>query len=104
MNELTSIPTTFTLAAAVRNFELVRSGTLHLFRIEIGQPIQDVETVSGPDWRCPVRFIEDETIKLHNICGIDSFQALHLAFNFVQRELESIVKDNDVELRFSGSS
>ncbi|WP_462163682.1 DUF6968 family protein [Pseudoalteromonas xiamenensis] len=50
--------------------------------VYVGLPIQDVETVVGLDWRCPIQVIFQNE-KIHDYaCGVDSFQALELAMSY----------------------
>lgn len=76
------ISTSYTTTIASRLFEVVIDGTRQQMRLEIGQPIQDVETVDGTDWRCPVRILINESQAfIQHACGVDSYQALALAIN-----------------------
>jgi hypothetical protein len=104
MNKLLAIPQTFTERIAVRDFEVVRAGIISALRVELGHPVQDIETVTGFDWRCPVRFLDSDGQKVRSICGIDSLQALKLACHFIQIELEKKVGIDKVELRYLGDS
>ena len=63
---------------AVREFDLVEEKMHSKLRVEIGLPIQDVETVAGMDWRCPVRFVSGTSVRIRSACGIDAVQALQL--------------------------
>ncbi|MDQ7730721.1 hypothetical protein [Halomonas sp. SpR8] len=76
------ISNTYTSTIASRAFEAVFDGTRQQIRLEIGHPVQDVETVAGKDWRCPVRvLVDDNQVFIKNACGVDSYQALALATN-----------------------
>lgn len=76
------ISNTYTSTIASRAFEAVIDGTRQQIRLEIGHPVQDVETVAGNDWRCPVRvLVNDNQVFIKNACGVDSYQALALATN-----------------------
>ncbi|MBT2771112.1 hypothetical protein J7J47_02555 [Halomonas sp. ISL-60] len=76
------ISTSYTETIASRVFDAVFDGSRQQIRLEIGQPIQDVETVGGTDWRCPVRLLINESqVYIQNACGVDSYQALALAIN-----------------------
>ncbi len=103
MTHLASIPNDFTSVVAVREFDLVQDGATSKLSIEIGLPIQDVETVSGMDWRCPVRFVNGTAVWVRRACGIDSFQALSLAFRLIQSEIEQLEARNGVEVHFLGN-
>lgn len=100
MTALPPIPSTFSRAIATRVLTVVRDGRAAELRIEIGQPLQDVPTVTGQDWRCPLRLQEDGgEIRLRSACGIDAYQALRLAFDLVAQELAEIAATG-ASLRF----
>ena len=100
MQSLPSIPTTFTPPIAARAMTVTRHGRTAPLQLEIGQPVQDVETVIGTDWRCPVRLRQGDTTTLHNACGVDSFQALQLAMETVRIQLEALAGEEGVSLQF----
>ncbi|KAB8146051.1 hypothetical protein F8S13_02945 [Chloroflexia bacterium SDU3-3] len=87
------IPTAFTAAVATRTYEIARAGTPSTLVVEIGQPIQDVPTVSGYDWRCPVRISEGGVTRDLRACGVDSFQALQLGLQVAQQEVEQVAAE-----------
>ncbi|MBD6620825.1 hypothetical protein FNW02_35010 [Komarekiella sp. 'clone 1'] len=93
MSKLAPIPTDFTSIVASREFEIIQSGVLNKLIVQVGMPIQDVETVDGYDWRCPVRIIDGDTIRERRACGVDSFQALHLAMQLIQDEVNQIAAE-----------
>jgi hypothetical protein len=92
MSSLPPIPMTFTPVVASREFDLVQTGVRQKLVIEIGMPIQDVETINGYDWRCPVRIRHGDTLRERRACGVDSFQALQLAMRLMQDEVEQIAQ------------
>jgi hypothetical protein len=98
MTELRSMPNEFTSVIASREIEVARNGDCSKVLFEIGMPIQDVQTVAGLDWRCPIRISEDMNIAQRNACGIDSFQAIHNALRIVQSEIDAIAKCHSVTL------
>ena len=100
MQSLPSIPTTFTPPIAARAMTVIRHGRADPLQVEIGQPVQDVETVIGTDWRCPVRLRQGDMTTVHNACGIDSFQALQLALETVRIQLEELAGEEGVSLQF----
>ncbi|WP_417903577.1 DUF6968 family protein [Caldimonas brevitalea] len=105
MTQLAPIPSDFTSAVATREFELVRDAVASKLLVEIGTPVQDVESLGGTDWRCPVRFSGGETTRVQSACGVDSFQALHLAFRLVQVELDRLTKDEQAtQVLFLGAA
>lgn len=103
MHDLGPIPTDFTSLAARREFTVVRSGIAGKLIVEIGIPIQDVETVSGYDWRCPVRIIDGDTIRERRACGVDSFQALRLAMQLVQAEVAQLAAEDGCQVELFGA-
>ena len=100
MQSLPPIPTTFTRTVAARAMTVNRHGRTDELHLEVGQPVQDVETVSGTDWRCPVRLRQGDTTTVHNACGVDSFQALQLALESVRLKLEVLAAEEGVSLQF----
>lgn len=103
MNDLAPIPTSFTSVAARREFTIIRSGVASQLVVEIGVPIQDVETVSGYDWRCPVRIVDGDTLHERRACGVDSFQALRLAIQLVQDHVDHIAAEEDCQIDLFGT-
>lgn len=103
MSALAPIPKEFTRAVAARELTVLRPGRgatrLHL---EIGQPVQDVETVGGMDWRCPVRWREGDAVRVRNACGVDAMQALQLALQSMADELAALADEPGVRLLFLG--
>jgi hypothetical protein len=102
MNGLAPIPIDFTSVIALREFVIVRSGVVGKLAVEIGMPIQDVPTIDGYDWRCPVRIIDGVTTRERAVCGADSFQALQLGMRFVQNELEQIATAQGCQIELFG--
>ncbi|MGJ4803600.1 DUF6968 family protein [Luteimonas sp. SDU82] len=100
MSTLPRIPTAFVHAIAVREMTVIRHGQPSPLHIEIGAPVQDVETVARTDWRCPVRWREGEQVRVHDACGIDAFQALQLALESVRIDLELLAGEEGVRLQF----
>lgn len=100
MQTLPPIPDTFTHPVAARAMTVTRNGRTEELHIEIGQPVQDVETVAGTDWRCPVRWREANTTRVHNAFGIDSFQALQQAMESIRLQLQALADEEGVRLHF----
>lgn len=100
MSTLPPIPTTFDQPIAAREMTVIRRGQPSPLRIEIGRPVQDVDTIGGTDWRSPVRWTEGDSVRVHNACGIDSFQALQLALESIRLELEALAGEAGVSLQF----
>ena len=73
------IPQHYTETIAKRTFEAATKGSKRPIVVEIGTPINDVPTVDGLDWRCPVKVSSRPDINVQSACGIDSIQALELA-------------------------
>lgn len=103
MTTLPPIPETFTNLLLMRDFEVLRlDGTTSALQIEIGTPIQDVETASGTDWRCPLRITDDAGTTQSNTCGIDAWQAVELSLKIVQHHLEQVRSTPGTTLLFLG--
>ena len=108
MKALPPIPEGFTSVVASREFVVVRGAVSTRMLVEIGAPVQDVETVDGFDWRCPVRYSEDSRVRERQVCGVDAYQALELALKLVGIEVSALAKaEGTVVLlfgeRFDGS-
>lgn len=103
MNQLASIPNGFTSVIATRVFDLIKDGVSSKLVVEIGIPVQDVETVSGLDWRCPVRFVKGTPIQEERrACGVDAVQALQLALQLVHNEVERLSEDKSYQILLFG--
>ena len=91
------IPETFTRTVVSREFSAVTNGVNTTIRLEIGEPINDVETVAENDWRVPVRvLVDDKQVYLKNACGIDCYQALLLAMTSLSPiAVHHVAKDFD---------
>lgn len=98
MNQLAPIPTQFTRVIATRAFDVIQDGITSRLVVEIGMPIQDVETVTGLDWRCPVRCTQGSSVQELRACGVDSLQALQLALRLVHNELERMREDKRCQI------
>jgi hypothetical protein len=96
------IPSTFTSMIAAREFDLVQGEVHSKLTVEIGLPIQDVETINGLDWRCPVRFVNGTSVRIQRACGVDSVQALQLAFRLVENDLMKLSKLQNTHVQFRG--
>lgn len=90
MARLPPVPSTFTSAIGSRQFEACCEGVTSLLLVEVGQPVQDAPTVEGLDWRCPVRFTHGESVTVRSACGMDSLQALQMAFEVIRTELRRL--------------
>jgi hypothetical protein len=96
MPKLPPVPKTFTSVIAERTLSVRSPGGSRALRIQIGAPIQDVPTVSGFDWRCPVRFTGQRRVL--QAYGADSLQSLVHALKFIQVELTSIEREPGTRL------
>ena len=74
----------FTTLIAERALLLSAAGQRQQVRVEIGQPVQDVETLGGLDWRCPVKIDVGGRTRRMNGLGVDSLQALGDAFKALE--------------------
>lgn len=110
MQQLPPIPETYSATIATRDYELKHKDGSEKVTVEIGRPLNDVETVTGFAWRCPIRITigETPTDKNHQLvsayaCGVDSLQALQLATNIlVDAKLKDIAKDYQATLSLWG--
>lgn len=103
MSELPPISNEFSTIIASREFELSHRMGIDKVTVEIGSPINDVQTVVGYDWRCPVRITVGTTMIIDQSCGCDSFQALNIAMDqLVKIKLESIAQEKNATLLLYG--
>lgn len=102
MQELPPIPNDFTHVIAHRMLELVSSTETASLTLEIGAPVQDVASIGGMDWRCPIRITHRGYAEVTSLCGIDAFQALQLAVGAVAGKLEAVAAQHGASLRFLG--
>ena len=102
MNPFPPVPNTFNRVVASRTFESGNPANPRYLLLEVGAPIQDVTTVSGNDWRCPIRITEAGLEQVVSVCGVDSFQALHQAFRWVTAEVQRRERDTGLQLLFLG--
>lgn len=103
MNEFPPIANNFSTLIASREFELSHNAGIQKVIFEIGLPVNDVETVAGFDWRCPVRMIVGNTIIIEQVCGSDSVQALSIAIGqFIKLRLKSLAQEKEAKILFYG--
>lgn len=57
--------------------------------LRIGMPVQDVKTVNGFDWRCPVEFVGLTRKHLFSAVGVDALQAVTLALFAARAQAEA---------------
>lgn len=96
------IPQHFTTVIATRTFDIVGArGARHL-EVEVGAPVRDVETVSGYDWRCPVRAVDGATEHVRSACGVDAVQALELALTYLVTGVAAACCDDGERLEHFG--
>ena len=88
MVKLRTLPRSFTRVIAERALTLADGNMRRRVTIQIGEPVQDVATVRGSDWRCPVRITGLATGRIPPGIGIDSMQAVVHALFLVQVILE----------------
>ncbi len=103
MNELPPISDKFSTLIASREFELSSKTGIDNVIVEIGLPVNDVKTIDGYDWRCPVRIIIGTKIITDQACGGDSIQALDIAMGqLIELRLESIIREKNAKLLLHG--
>ncbi|MXN73160.1 hypothetical protein GR157_00220 [Burkholderia sp. 4701] len=100
MEEFRPASHNFSELVASRNFEFFKDGISSGILVEIGVPVQDVETINDLDWRCPVRITDGKLTKVYCAIGVDSYQSLALAFRLVRNILEERAADRGGEIRF----
>ena len=99
MPKLPPVPKTFTSVIAERRLSVPSSRGNRTLRIQIGEPIQDVPTVAGLDWRCPIRFTgHSARRRVLQAFGADSLQSLVHALKLIQAELASIEQSQGTRL------
>jgi hypothetical protein len=94
---------TFTRTIAERRLILVEGNRRRRVRIQVGEPIQDVETVRGTDWRCPVRITGLSTGRVPPGIGVDSFQALVHALASVEAHVYAAQAEAPITLSWLGT-
>ena len=75
---------------AQRDLVLVITGRRRQVRVRVGRPVQDVETVSGVDWRCPITVSGVGRTRFNRGLGVDSLQALVDAIKALEVEIEAL--------------
>ena len=90
MEAFHTISREFTETILERELTLVLDTHQSALVLRFGKPIQDVETVDGFDWRCPIQIIGSGKETLHPGVGVDSLQALINAIKIAQIGLESL--------------
>ena len=99
MPKLPPVPKTFTSVIAERRLSVESPSGSRAVRVQIGAPIQDVPTVSGFDWRCPIRFTgHSSRRRTFQAFGADSLQSLIHAIKLIQTELDSIERSPNTRL------
>lgn len=103
MKDFPPISTAFTRCIALREFELRDGDSKVPVTLEVGEPVQDVMTITGFDWRCPVRLRYGNTEVNRYACGIDAIQALGGVMRVVTVSmLQTLVADKGGVLYFLG--
>jgi hypothetical protein len=93
----------FTRTVAERNLILVEGNRRRRVTIQVGEPIQNVDTVRGVDWRCPVRITGLSAGRVPPGIGVDSFQALVHALLSVEAHVYAAETDAPVTLWWLGT-
>ena len=87
----------FTRPVAERQLELVTPTERRVIIARLGEPVQDVSTAGGDDWRCPVQLVGwDDTPP--PAFGVDSLQALlhgikmlHIHLTHIERQTGGVL-------------
>jgi hypothetical protein len=77
-----------TPVVARRDLIFATKTTRQRIQIRIGQPVRDVPTAGGLDWRCPVSITGVRKRALQGY-GVDSLQALVDALKLIEVELDA---------------
>lgn len=104
MKTLPPISREFTDTILERELTLVLDTNQRTLVLRFGKPVQDVETVDGFDWRCPVQLLGSSKEGLHPGVGVDSLQALINAIKIAHIELESLEHETGGEVRWLDQS
>lgn len=103
MSTLPDTPNHFTSVIIERRYELQRGESRQPVVIKIGQPVQDVPTIDGFDWRCPVRWRFEGKTECEQACGIDAFQAVEISMtHLVDIILERLEKQTGGQMLLFG--
>jgi Domain of unknown function (DUF6968) len=94
--KLAPISAKMTAVIAQRDLVLHVAGKAHQVCVRIGRPVQEVETASGLDWRCPITVYGVGRVRSQRGLGADSLQALVHALKLLEEEI------NGLETRTSG--
>ena len=99
MPKLPPVPKTFTNVIAERRLIIETPKRPRTIRVQIGAPIQDVPTVSGLDWRCPIRISGHSAHRrVVHAFGVDSLQSLVHALKLIHSELAFIERSSGKRL------
>ena len=90
--------TEFTACIASREFEMQFGELMNKIIVEIGLPV----IMDENHWQCPARISNGETIVNLYTGGVDSYQAIGMAFNLIEGELFKIT-EKGVKLSLSGA-
>jgi hypothetical protein len=87
---------------ALRNLTLVTKRKRQRVQIRIGQPVRDVPTAGGLDWRCPISITGFPKGLRPQGIGVDSLQALIHALKLVEIEIAARTRDSDSRFEWLG--
>jgi len=91
----------FSRAVAERQLVLVTAGGQRPLIARLGEPVQDVPSASGDDWRCPIQIEGWEHTPPPGV-GVDSFQALLGAIKLLSAYLTQIERQTGGVLHWLG--
>lgn len=89
MMEMPPIPTISTRLIAQRNLVFATKTRRRRIQVRIGEPVRDVPTAGGLDWRCPVSITGSPKQRRLRGLGVDSLQALIDALKLIEIELHT---------------
>jgi uncharacterized protein DUF6968 len=101
--ELPPIPTTSTPVIAARTLMFVTKKKRQAVHIRIGQPVRDVPTVGGLDWRCPISMTGLKKSRRPQGIGVDSLQALIDALKAVEVEIDARARNSGGRFEWLGA-
>ena len=87
----------FTRTVAERQLELITPDGRRLLIARLGEPVQDLPTAAGEDWRCPIQIIGWDHTPVPAV-GVDSLDALlngikmlHIYLSHIERQTGGVL-------------
>jgi hypothetical protein len=92
----------FTRPIAERELVLVTAGTERPITVRLGEPVQDVPTAGGNDWRCPIQIEGSDRSAPPPGVGVDALQALLHGIKMIHIHLARIERQSGGVLHWLG--